>query len=1057
MTFSPPYLLAFLLALCLLAAPAGANEWSRALADPEGQSYGNRLLDALKASGGNPDDANFLQLFRSNPNLSRRAYVAMVDQSLENSQSASTAAPYLELFAKLIEQELGDPLPWRNLQGSRDLNELVSYLDTLRPPLESDRYFADRSRLSEREWTAYQPWAAKAVRALLARTLANEQVCIAELDGFESVNSAFLESWAKLGKGSFSEASQLERRSQVAFLRLASVANLGLLDQFDAGVSELLRGDVDAQRASYLMLAGFRAALLQQRLDLAQRYASIAREAVSTMSPANPVLEYAVRTAEYRLKRMQGYRPSEAEALRDFHQAWSALEDYQPWQKWTHDRAWTEGRFATRAWLEELANFPTAVKDIGPKVVRLFSAVIKDPAAKRLENELSGRAGLLYFDETLAFYSLMVAGLDQVTYVAEVSPDAVPASDRAGFAQGLQKDLGALQTLPERLGISIAAPGFPPYSVHSQGLMVELQARANYLWASSAEKIADAERAGSFIKAANLVHQSGDPEMAVRYLNLCGQGLAALGRYDDALSCWKESSRLAHSWSLARGGVDAAVLLAQEYERRKDWRNASLYAGQAVDLIARAAPAIGTRDAQARSLARITEKMTELSVKAAIETDDPTRALEAITRAQQAQSASVQMESEEVARTEAASNMRQEEQVVALAQKVKSLEEMPASATRDALLAPARTLLASSRAEFLADTRKLRQKYSEIYGRALRFDPLNLPEVQKSLPGDVAVVEYFPTDDALYIFVVTQSALRLHQVAIDRQSLSAMTSDYVRSIRRGRTDQELTKDAKALFQVLIAPAEQDIASCQTVVLIPTGRLNVLPFASLLDPSGAPLGQSKRLLSLAKPTDLTRVAIEKPRSIDTLTAFANATEDLPAAAREGDEIAALFPKARIFRGRSATREAFMEFGGASDALHLATHGEWDLDDSLANYLSMADRQKVSQEEIFGLDLDKTSLVILSACNTAMGDGSDSSGYVASLAEAFWVAGSQSVIASLWAVNDESTSLLMTEFYKSLRAGASKVEALHQAQATVRSKPQFSHPYFWSGFVLFGDWR
>ena len=76
------------------------------------------------------------------------------------------------------------------------------------------------------------------------------------------------------------------------------------------------------------------------------------------MAPSNPVLEYAVRTAEYRLKRMQGYQPGQTEALRDFHQAWTALDGYQPWQRWTHDRAWTEGRFATRAWLDELAAFP---------------------------------------------------------------------------------------------------------------------------------------------------------------------------------------------------------------------------------------------------------------------------------------------------------------------------------------------------------------------------------------------------------------------------------------------------------------------------------------------------------------------------------------------------------------------------------------------------------------------------------------------------------------------------------------------------------------------------
>ena len=129
----------------------------------------------------------------------------------------------------------------------------------------------------------------------------------------------------------------------------------------------------------------------------------------------------------------------------------------------------------------------------------------------------------------------------------------------------------------------------------------------------------------------------------------------------------------------------------------------------------------------------------------------------------------------------------------------------------------------------------------------------------------------------------------------------------------------------------------------------------------------------------------------------------------------------------------------------------------MENSLSNFLAMADNQKVQQDEIFSLDLADTSLVILSACNTAMGEGGGEVKYVASLAEAFWLAGSRSVVASLWAVNDESTSLLMTEFYKQLKEGEGKAEALRNAQMTVRQNPKFQHPYYWAGFILFGDWQ
>ena len=165
---------------------------------------------------------------------------------------------------------------------------------------------------------------------------------------------------------------------------------------------------------------------------------------------------------------------------------------------------------------------------------------------------------------------------------------------------------------------------------------------------------------------------------------------------------------------------------------------------------------------------------------------------------------------------------------------------------------------------------------------------------------------------------------------------------------------------------------------------------------------------------------------------------------------------MFTGSKLFEKAEATRANFFAFGGGAQVLHLATHGEWNLDDSLKNYLALAGSEKVAQEEIFQLLLEDTSMVVLSACNTAVGEG-DQSGYVASLAEAFWLAGSRSVLASLWSVNDESTSLLMETFYTRLRAGDDKAEALRTAQLAVRAKEGFEHPYYWSGFVLFGERR
>ena len=102
------------------------------------------------------------------------------------------------------------------------------------------------------------------------------------------------------------------------------------------------------------------------------------------------------------------------------------------------------------------------------------------------------------------------------------------------------------------------------------------------------------------------------------------------------------------------------------------------------------------------------------------------------------------------------------------------------------------------------------------------------------------------------------------------------------------------------------------------------------------------------------------------------------------------------------------------------------------------------------EIASLDLSGVDLVVLSACETALGriktDG------VYGLQRAFKLAGVNSIIMSLWKVDDEATRMLMTSFYKNYLGGMSKREALLGAQKKVRETPGYEDPYNWAAFVL-----
>ena len=100
--------------------------------------------------------------------------------------------------------------------------------------------------------------------------------------------------------------------------------------------------------------------------------------------------------------------------------------------------------------------------------------------------------------------------------------------------------------------------------------------------------------------------------------------------------------------------------------------------------------------------------------------------------------------------------------------------------------------------------------------------------------------------------------------------------------------------------------------------------------------------------------------------------------------------------------------------------------------------------------------KLDLVVLSACNTALGEQVPGEG-LRGLTQAFFAAGAQRVLGTLWQVDDQATSEWMRHFYQSLKASHSPVKAVREAQRAMAADPQWSAPYYWAGFVLSGDWR
>jgi len=249
---------------------------------------------------------------------------------------------------------------------------------------------------------------------------------------------------------------------------------------------------------------------------------------------------------------------------------------------------------------------------------------------------------------------------------------------------------------------------------------------------------------------------------------------------------------------------------------------------------------------------------------------------------------------------------------------------------------------------------------------------------------------------------------------------------------------------------------------ESLVVVPHDILHYLPFQAL---RGARYLIEERPLSYA-PSASSAVRLLARQQGPRRRVLALGNPDLgtprlalPGAQRETERIKAFFPEAEIYVRQDATKERLLARAPQSDLVHIAAHAEVDEVDPLYSVIRLARTEKgpgdLEAHEVYRLDLTRTRLVSLSACDTGLGRvsrGDELWGFTRS----FLSAGTPALLVSLWPVEDESTARLMGRFYEELRSGSAG-RALRLAQLEVLRTPATSHPFFWAPFILVGDWR
>ncbi|HYD45937.1 MAG TPA: CHAT domain-containing protein [Phenylobacterium sp.] len=305
--------------------------------------------------------------------------------------------------------------------------------------------------------------------------------------------------------------------------------------------------------------------------------------------------------------------------------------------------------------------------------------------------------------------------------------------------------------------------------------------------------------------------------------------------------------------------------------------------------------------------------------------------------------------------------------------------------------------------------------------------------------------------------------------AASRQRIAGLVAQVTDAL--GRSGDEAWRSAsRELYDLLIQPIEPHLTGETTLVIIPDSGLRGLPFAALMDGRNRFLVERTRL-SIAPALSYSQPGLE--RESDRLAVVAASLQQevqLPAGyfpALEGaaDEarVAAGLDGAAARPGRFIPdfHRADLEdalSGRRVDVLHLATHAAFN-GRSDRSFI-VANGEAISLSALRGLisenrsAADELDLLVLSACETAVGDDQASMG----LAGAAVQAGARSALASLWQVDDAGTVVLMKAFYENYRGGQSKAEALRNAQlALIGQGGALANPNIWGAFTLLGGWR
>jgi len=259
--------------------------------------------------------------------------------------------------------------------------------------------------------------------------------------------------------------------------------------------------------------------------------------------------------------------------------------------------------------------------------------------------------------------------------------------------------------------------------------------------------------------------------------------------------------------------------------------------------------------------------------------------------------------------------------------------------------------------------------------------------------------------------------------------------------------------------LLIEPVVDILNPARTIAIIPDRVLHGLPFPALRRPGGPDyLIQNFTIIVSPTLTHLLAGTSSRPQR-DAIVSFGSQSRD-SGESRELTALKQFYPNARTVTGHGVDKTSFLAAMNTAPVFHYAGHSATDAVDPLRSSI-LLDGNRNGPNSVTAVDISlqrlrNNAVVVLSSCDSSVGNSRDGVG-MRGLTSAFLIGGAGSVVGSLWPVEASSTTDLMIRFHRAFATAQLPVaQALRHAQLEfIQAHPERSHPYYWSGFVVTGN--